>query len=58
VNFIVFERNNAAGSVLIGLLILAVIGGLIYYNYKTKKSKDKIIKQLMEGSGDSADIKK
>jgi hypothetical protein len=58
VNFIVLERNNAAGSVLIGLLILAVIGGLIYYNYKTKKSKDKIIKQLMEGSGDSADIKK
>jgi hypothetical protein len=30
-----------------------IIGGLVYNNYRTKKSKDEVIKQLMEGSGNS-----
>lgn len=58
INLIVLERNSGVGNVVIGLLILAVIGGLIYYNYRTKKSKDEVIKQLMEGSSNSANNKK
>ena len=58
INLIVLESNSGAGTAAIVLLILAVIGGLIYNNYKTKKSKDEIIKQLMEDSGNSANNKK
>ncbi|NPE30870.1 hypothetical protein HNV12_23530 [Methanococcoides sp. SA1] len=57
INVIVLESNSGAGTVAIVLIVLAVIGGLIYYNYKTKRSKDEIIKQLMEGSDNSADKK-
>jgi hypothetical protein len=55
INIIVLEKNSGAGTAIIGLLVLVVIGGLVYYNYKTKKSKDEIIKQLMEGSDISVD---
>jgi len=58
VNLIVLETNSGAGRAAIALLILAVIGGLIYINYRTKKSKDEVIRQLMEGSGNSANNKK
>ncbi|WP_340818135.1 COG1361 S-layer family protein [Methanolobus sp. WCC4] len=49
VNIIVMERDGGAGTIIIVLLLLAVIGGLAYNNYRTKRSKDEIIKQLMEG---------
>jgi S-layer domain len=49
VNVIVMERNGGAGTIIIVLLLLVIIGGLAYNNYRTKKSKDEIIKQLMEG---------
>ncbi len=49
VNLIILETNGEAGQAVVVLLVLAIIGGLIYYNYKTMKSKDKIIKQLMKG---------
>ncbi|AKB19584.1 MULTISPECIES: COG1361 S-layer family protein [unclassified Methanosarcina] len=58
INLIVLESSSGVGTAAIVLLILAVIGGLIYINYRTKKSKDEIIKQLMEGSGNSANNKK
>ncbi|WP_232222078.1 COG1361 S-layer family protein [Methanococcoides burtonii] len=58
INLIVLESNSGAGTAAIVLLVLGVIGGLIYNNYRTKKSKDEIIKQLMEGSGNSANNKK
>jgi hypothetical protein len=57
VNIIVFEKNNSAGPIIITLLILAVITGLVYYNYKTMRSKDKIIKQLMKGAENSTEKK-
>ncbi|MCD4807875.1 MAG: COG1361 S-layer family protein [Methanococcoides sp.] len=57
INIIVLESNSGAGTAAIVLIVLAVIGGLIYNNYRTKKSKDEIIKQLMEGSVNSADNK-
>ncbi len=49
VNLIIIETEGGAGKSIIVLLVLAVIVGLVYYNYKTTKSKDKIIKQLMKG---------
>ncbi|MDR6223391.1 COG1361 S-layer family protein [Methanococcoides alaskense] len=58
INLIILESNSGAGTAAIVLLVLGVIGGLIYNNYRTKKSKDEIIKQLMEGSGNSANNKK
>lgn len=57
INLIVLERSSGAGVIVVVLLILAVIGGLIYNNYRTKRSKDKIIRQLMEGSDNSANNK-
>ncbi|MDK2893087.1 hypothetical protein [Methanohalophilus sp.] len=54
INVIVLESESGAGTAVIVLLVLIVIGGLVYYNYRTKKSKDEIIKQLMEGSNNSA----
>ncbi|WP_445475945.1 COG1361 S-layer family protein [Methanococcoides methylutens] len=57
INIIVLESNSGAGTAAIVLIVLAVIGGLVYYNYRTKKSKDEIIKQLMEGSNNYADKK-
>jgi hypothetical protein len=58
VNLIVLETNGGAGTVVLVLIILGVIGGLIYYNYKIKRSKDKIIKQLMKSNGNSTDKKR
>jgi hypothetical protein len=49
VNLIILETDEGAGKAIVVLLVMAVIGGLAYYNYKTTKSKDKIIKQLMKG---------
>lgn len=48
-NISVVDLEEGSGtSVVIGLLVV-VICGLMYFNFKTKKSKDKIIKQLMKG---------
>ena len=58
VNVIILETNGGAGSAIVVLFVLAVIGGLVYYNYKTTKSKDKIIKQLMKGVDNSTENKK
>ncbi|MDY0388258.1 MAG: COG1361 S-layer family protein [Methanolobus sp.] len=58
INVIVLEKNSMIGTVLLVFLILAIIGGLIYYNYRTTRSKDAVIRQLMEGSDNSADNKK
>ena len=58
IKLIVMEEKGGAGTAIIILLILAVIGGLIYINYRTTKSKDKVIRQLMEGSNQSTNNKK
>ncbi len=50
VNVIVLETEDGAGEAIGTILVVLVIAGLIYYNYRTKKSKDKIIKQLMKGN--------
>jgi hypothetical protein len=58
INLIVMEKNSGIGIIVMVLLILAVIGGLIYYNYRTTRSKDAVIRQLMEGNGNSDSNKK
>lgn len=57
VNLIILETDGGAGTAVVVLLVLAVIGGLVYYNYKTTRSKDKIIKQLMKGVDNSTEKK-
>jgi hypothetical protein len=54
VNLIVLETNSRAGIIVVVFLVLAVIGGLIYYNHRTIKAKEKVIKQLMKGNENSA----
>lgn len=58
VNLIVMKKDSGAGTALLIFLILAIIGGLIYYNYRTIRSKDAVIRQLMEGGGNSSNNKK
>lgn len=58
INLIVMKKDSGVGTAILILAILAVIGGLIYYNYRTTKSKDAVIRQLMEGGGNSASNKK
>jgi hypothetical protein len=58
INLIVMKKDSGAGTALLIFLILAIIGGLIYYNYRTIRSKDAVIRQLMEGGGNSANNKK
>jgi len=57
VSLIVLEVDDKSGKIAITVLIIVVIGGLIYYNYRTRKKKDKIIRQLMRGH-DHSDKKK
>lgn len=57
VNLIVMKKDSGVGTALLILIILVIIGGLIYYNYRTIKLKDAVIKQLMEGGDNSADNK-
>ncbi len=58
VSIIVLETNGGVGIIIGILFVFVVIGGLIYYNYWIRKSKDKIIKQLMKGKKDSDEKKK
>lgn len=58
INLIVLKKDSGAGIALLILIILAIIGGLIYYSYRTIRSKDAVIRQLMEGGGNSVNNKK
>ena len=58
VNLIVLETKGGIGHIILILFVLVIIGGLIYYNYRTKKAKDKIIRQLMKGNNKSAKKKR
>ncbi len=58
VNLIVLETDSGSEQTVIILLVLTIIGGLLFYNYRTKKAKDKIIKQLMKGNTNSSNKKK
>ncbi|NQU79094.1 hypothetical protein HQ545_04970 [Candidatus Woesearchaeota archaeon] len=58
VNVIILPTNGGAGKAIISAIILLVIGGLVFLNYRTRKSKDKIIKQLMKGNDEPAEKKK
>ena len=51
VNFTVLEKPSNIGAIIFTILIIAVLGWGVYYFLKTKKSKDKIIQQLLKGNG-------
>ncbi len=45
----VLNKESNFGMIILGVLIIVILGGGIYYFIKTKKSKDKIIHQLLKG---------
>ncbi len=51
VSISVLEKPSNIGTILFAIILLAFIGGGVYYFFKVKKSKDKIIHQLLKGDG-------
>jgi len=49
INLTVLKKKSNIGAIILAILIIAVLGGGIYYFLKIKKSKDKIIHQLLGG---------
>ena len=49
INISVLEKKSNVGVIIFGILVIAILGGGIYYFIKTKKSKNKIIHQLLSG---------
>lgn len=49
VNFNILKKESNIGLIIFVILILAVFGWGVYYFIKTKKSKEKIIHQLLQG---------
>ncbi len=45
----VLKKKSNIGTIILAILIIAVFGGGIYYFIKTKKAKDKVIQQLLQG---------
>jgi len=45
----VLNKESNISMIIFGVLIIAIFGGGVYYFIKTKKSKDKIIHQLLKG---------
>lgn len=49
VNLTVLKKKVNIGAIILAILIIAAFGGGIYYFIKTKRSKDNIIHQLLQG---------
>ncbi len=49
ININILKKESNVGAIIFTILIIAIFGGGIYYFIKTKKSKDKIIHQLLKG---------
>ena len=45
----VLEKPSNIGGIIFGIIIFGLIGGGVFYFFKIKKSKDKIIHQLLKG---------
>ena len=45
----VLKKKSNIGTIILVILIIAIFGGGIYYFIKTKKAKDKVIQQLLQG---------
>ncbi len=54
----VLKKESNIGAIIFAILIIAVFGGGIYYFIKTKKAKNKIIHQLLQGENFNTDILK
>ena len=55
VSFNVLKKELNIGGIILAILITAIFGGGIYYFIKIKKSKDKIIQQLLQGENSKPD---
>jgi len=49
INLNILKKKSNIGAIILAILILAVFGWGIYYFIKTKKTKNKIIQQLLSG---------
>ena len=58
ININVLKKESNAGAIIFAILVIAIFGGGIYYFIKTKKSKDKIIHQLLKGNNSGEKNKK
>ena len=58
INLNVLEKKSNIGVIILGISMIVIIAGGIYYFIKTKKAKDKIIQQLLKGNGSKEKSKK
>ncbi len=58
INLNVLKKKSNIGIIILTVLIIAILGAGTYYFLKTKKSKDKIIQQLLKGNDSGEKNKK
>jgi len=58
INISVLEKPSNIFGIVFAIIITAIIGGGIFYFFKVKKSKDKIIHQLLKGNNPKEKVKK
>ncbi|MFH1801345.1 MAG: hypothetical protein ABH804_00730 [archaeon] len=58
VNINVLEKSSNFGIITFVIILIALIGGGVYYFFRVKKSKDKIIHQLLKGNSPKEKEKK
>ena len=58
VSLSILKKKSNIGGIVFIILIIVILGGGLYYFIKTKKSKDKIIQQLLKGNNFSEKNKK
>ncbi len=58
INLTILKKKTNVRRIILTILILGVIGWMIFYFFKIKKSKDKIIHQLLKGNNQNEKEKK
>lgn len=57
VNINILKKKSNVWTIILSVIILSIIGWGIFYFFKVKKSKDKIIHQLLKGNNINSDEK-
>lgn len=58
INVNILKKKSNIGGIILAIIIIAVIGWGVFYFFKVKKSKDKIIHQLLKGNSSKEKGKK